>query len=230
MPNEPETPTPTDAKTRKIAEQDQKIANAISQAEKTLTTARDSADILALLTPRGYDAAALDEALTSLQVPAQAAYDARQSAMAQLRSANEALAGAENQERKDFADYREIARAAFPGATDQVALGLKGTAPKDLEKFLTAATASYGAGKKAPYTAKLTVRGYAPAAIDVELQGLKGVANFAKAQATAKGAAQKATTTRDAAAKALATWIGEFRKVAKRTLRTRPDLLAALEL
>ena len=230
MPNEPETPTPADATARKIAEQDQKIANAISQAEKTLTTARDNADILALLTPRGYDAAALDEALTTLQAPAQGAYDARQSAMGQLRSANEALASAEAQERKDFADYREIARAAFPGAADQQALGLKGKASKDLEKFLTAATASYGAGKKAPYTAKLTVRGYAPAAIDVELQGLKGVANFAKAQATAKGAAQRATITRDAAAKALALWIGEFRKVAKRTLRTRPDLLAALEL
>lgn len=60
--------------------------------------------------------------------------------------------------------------------------------------------------------------------------GLKGVANLAKAAANAKGAAKKATETRDAAAKALKTWTGEFRKVAKRTLRSRPDLVVALGL
>lgn len=225
------TTTPAaEKKTRKQALQDQKIANAISQAEKTLLVARDNAEAQALLAPRGYDVAALTTALTTLQAPAQAAYDARQTAISLQTSATAALAAAEAQERKDYADYREIARAAFPAAADKQALGLGGAIPADLEKFLTAATASYGAGKKVPYTAKLAVRGYPPAAIESELQGLKGVASFAKAQAIAIGAAQKATETRDRAARALADWMSEFRRVAKRTLRTRPDLLAALEL
>jgi hypothetical protein len=120
--------------------------------------------------------------------------------------------------------------AAAPSTADKLALVLNGTAPADLEKFLTAAQASYAAGKKAPYTAKLTLRGYAPAAIDGELAGLKGVANLARARDIAAGAALKATTSRDTTAKALAAWVGEFRKVAKRTLRTRPDLLAKLGL
>lgn len=226
---EPTTP-PEDQKVRQRAEQDQKMANAISAASKWIETARDNAEIQALLAPRGYDVAVLEEALVTKYEPAQKAFEARQVAMGVLTSANSALAAAEAQERKDYADYREIARVSFPLAADHVALGLNGKAPADTEKFLTTAIASYSAGKKAPYTAKLTVRGYAPAAIEAELQGLKAVGNFAKAAKNAKGAAEKATITRNAAAKALKEWTAEFRKVAKRTLRGRPDLLAALEM
>jgi hypothetical protein len=226
---DPITP-PVDAKTRKKAEQNQELANEISAASKLIETALANAEILAFLAPRGYDLAALDDTLATKVAPAQAGFDARQVAMGIQSSATKALADTEAQERKDYADYREIARSCFPTAADRLALGLNGTTPTDLEKFLTTATASYGAGKKAPYTAKLTLRGYAPASIDAELMGLKGVGNFAKAAANAKGAAKKATDTRDAAAKALASWTAEFRKVAKRTLRGRADLLAALEL
>jgi hypothetical protein len=220
--------TPVEKKARKLAEQDQKIANAINEAATMMTAAAEDADLQALLAPRGYDTAAITAAITTLQEPAQAAFNARQVAIGALSSASAALATAEDQERKDFSDYREIARTVFPAPTDKQALGLNGAAPRDLEKFLTLAQASYAAGKKAPYTAKLTVRGYSPATIDAELAGLKGVASLAKARAISAGAAQKATATRDKAAKALAAWMSEFRKVAKRTLRGRPDLLAKL--
>src|SRR5882757_8555779 len=162
---DPITP-PADPKTRKKAEQDQALANAIGAASKLIETARANAEILALLAPRGYDLAALDDALTTKYAPAQAGFDARQVAMGIQSSATKALGDTEAQERKDFADYREIARTCFSTAADRIALGLNGTTPNDLDKFLTTATASYGAGKKAPYTAKLTVRGYAPASID----------------------------------------------------------------
>lgn len=227
--SDPITPT-VDPKTRKKAEQDQEMANAISASAKLMHTALDNPEILELLAPRGYDSAALEEALETKHEPAQAAFDARQVAMGRLASRMKSLAETEATERRDFADYREIARTCFPAAADRLALGLNGTAPKDLEKFLTTAKASYGTGKKAPYTGKLTVRGYSPSLIDAELEGLKAVANLAKAAANAKGEAKKATETRDKAAKALAGWTAEFRKVAKRTLRGRPDLLAALEL
>lgn len=220
--------TPSEKKVRTLAEQDQKIANAINEAATMMGAAAEDADLQSLLAPRGYDTAAITAATTSLQEPAQAAFNARQVAIGSLSSASAALATAEAQERKDFADYREIARAAFPSPADKQTLGLNGAAPRDLEKFLALAQASYAAGRKAPYTAKLTLRGYSPTAIDGELAGLKGVANLAKARAIAAGAAQKATETRDTAAKALAAWVSEFRKVAKRTLRERPDLLAKL--
>lgn len=206
------------------------MANAISEAAKLIRTALDNPEILELMAPRGYDSAALEEALETKYEPAQAAFDARQVSMGLLAGRMKVLAETEAIERRDFADYREIARTCFPAAADRLALGLNGGAPKDLEKFLTTATASYGAGKKAPYTAKLTVRGYSPTMIDAELEGLKAIGNLAKAAANAKGEAKKATETRDKAAKALAGWVWEFRKVAKRTLRSRPDLLTALKI
>lgn len=226
----PTPPPPAETKTRKIAEQDQKIANAIGEAFVILSVAAGDDEILALLGSRGYDAAALTDALENLHAPAQAAYDARQLALGTAASATAALARVEKQERKDWADYREIARAAFPQDADRIALGLKGSIPSDLEKFLTAAQASYAAGKKSPYSTKLALRGFSSTAIDSELAGLKGVVQSAKARAIAAGRAQKATATRNATAKTLAAYVSEFRKVAKRSLRERPDLLAKLGL
>jgi hypothetical protein len=231
MPEETTTTQSTENKTEvKRAEQDQQMANDISAALATMTAARDDAEIQQALGERGYDVAAIDEAITTLQEPAQAAFNARQTAIGVLKRSNEGLAAMEAHERKDFADYREIARAAFTAAADRTELGLNGAAPKDLQKFITMARASYTAGKKAPFTEKLTKRGYSTAAIDAELAGIKGVEGLGTARAKAEGAAAKATKDRDAAFKALKEWSGEFRKVARRVLRDRTDLLTKLAL
>lgn len=206
------------------------MVNDISAALTMMETARDDADIQALLSPKGYAVADLDDALENLQAPAQAAYNARQTALGVAKRSTENLTKMDAEERKDFADYRETARAVFTNKTDWTSLGLNGVAPKDLQKFLTAAQASYAAGKTAAYTAGLTKRGYSPAAIEAQLAGIKSVSDLSKTQAIAVGAAQKATDTRDKAAKALKAWVSEFRKIAKRALRQNPDLLAKLEL
>ncbi len=160
---------------RKQAEQDQQIANDITAALTLMETTRDDADLQTELAPMGYDEASLDEAIENLHAPAQAAYEARAAAMGKADSAQDLLDEAVMAERQDFTDYREISRAIFTEPADKTALGLKGTLVKDLQKFLTAAKASYSAGKKAPYTEKLTKRGYSPARIDAELAGKLGV-------------------------------------------------------
>lgn len=165
----------------------EKVANDITAALQMIEIARDDAEIQGLLGPRGYDAAALDDAIADFQAPAQAAYDGRQRAIGVLNRAQQALEAMQAQEQKDFTDYREIARATFKAAGDRASLGLNGTAPKDLEKFITAAKASYGTGKKAPFTELLTKRGYSPAAIDAELAGIDGVSGLANAVSSAQG-------------------------------------------
>ena len=234
MPDNTSTPitpeTPAEKKIRKNAEQDQQIANDLSGSLTMMETARDDTNIQTLLSPKGYAATEIDDAITNLQAPAQAAYNARQMAIGVAKRSTENLGKMENEERKDFADYRETARAVFTNKTDWTSIGLNGVAAKDLQKFLTDAKASYTAGKTAAYTAALTKRGYSPAAIDAQLAGIKSVSDLSKTQAIALGAAQKATATRDAAFKALKTWVSEFRKIAKRALRQHPDLAAMLEL
>ena len=226
VPNE----TPAEKKIRKQAEQDQQMANDISAALTMMEAARDDADIQTFIGGIGYSPADIATAITDLQEPAQAAYNARQTAMGVAKRATENLGNMEKEERKDFSDYREIARAVYPASADQVALGLKGATPQDLQKFLTAAKSSYSAGKTAAFSAKLTKRGYSPAAIDAQLTGIKSVSDLSKNQLLALGAAQKATKTRDAAFDLLKAWVSEFRKIAKRVLRTRPDLLGNLAL
>ena len=206
------------------------MANDISAALTMIETARDDGDIQALIGPKGYAVDDLNDALDNLQAPAQAAFNARQTAIGVATRATENLSKMEAEERKDFTDYRETARAVFTEKTDWTSLGLNGVAPKDLQQFLTAAKASYDAGKKAPYTAGLTKRGYSPAAIDAQLAGIKSVSDLVKTQGLAAGAAQKATATRDAAYANLKAWVSEFRKIVKRVLRERPDLAAKLGL
>ena len=224
----PTTETPAEKKTRKVAEQDQQMANDISAALTMMEAARDDADIQTLLAPRNYAVADLDDAITTKHAPAQAAYNARQTALGVAKRSIENLGKMEGEERKDFSDYREIARAVFTGAAERTALGLKGEVSKDLQKFLTAAKSSYTTGKSATYTAGLTKRGYSPAAIDAQLAGIKGVSDLSKTQVLAVGAAKKATETRDKAFKDLQAWTSEFRRIAKRVLRERPDLLGKL--
>ncbi len=226
-----ENSSPNETKAgRKLAEQDQRLANDLSEALAMMTVLRDDAEVQAVMAERGYDAAAVDEAITSLHAPAQAAYEARAAAMGKANEAQRMLDSATASERADFTDYRETARAIFRSAAEKLALGLNGKLPEDLQKFLTAAKASYGAGKKAPYAEPLARRGYSAARIDAELAGIKLVGDLAAGAARAGGAAQRTTKDRDAAAKALKAWVSEFRRIAKRALRGQGDLLAKLGL
>ena len=102
--------------------------------------------------------------------------------------------------------------------------------PRDLQRFLTEAKSAYAAGRKDPYTEGLTCRGYSPARLDAELAGLKLLGDISAGTKRAAAAALKATADRDKAPKALKTWGSEFRRIAERALRGRPDLLAALDL
>ena len=70
----------------------------------------------------------------------------------------------------------------------------------------------------------LARRGYNQAAIEAEQARLDAVTQTNSAHETAKAAAVRATTDRDAAAKALDDWWAEFRAVAQVALKDRPDL------
>ncbi len=215
---------------RKLADQDQRLANDITAALTLMETARDGSELQEIISGLGYEPAALDEAITNLQEPAQAAFEARAAAMSKADTAQDRLAASLAEEQGDYTDYRETARAIFTDKADKAALGLNGSMPRDLQKFLTEAKSAYSAGKKAPYTESLTRRGYSPARLDAELAGLKLLGDLSAGSKRAAGAAQKATADRDKAAKSLKAWVSEFRRIAKRALRGRPDLLAALGL
>jgi hypothetical protein len=116
--------------------------------------------------------------------------------------------------------------------------------PDDFGKFITAATASYAAGAKAPHTEKLTLRGYTPAKLkdlttalgkltepdlgaDEPDEDPETDAPDALADSEDDLRDMQAVTT---TYNALKEWMKEFKGVARVALRKRPDLLRELGL
>ncbi len=209
--------------------QDQNIANAITAARQLIEVARNDAEIAAILAGRGYDAARLAEGL-QLQEAAQAAFTARQSAMAAQKQTTAALAGADTTARQTYSDFRETARAILTSAADRAALGLKGEAPRDAQKFVTQARAAYTAAREEPYRSALASFGYSSEAIAQAINTLDAFIIADEAQNAAIGAAKQATLDRNAAYKALDAWTRQFKRIAKVALRVRPALAKKLLL
>jgi len=222
---------PTPAPKRARASQDQALANKINQYRTSLTSAQGNAELVTLLQPRGYDGEALAAGL-SLCDAAQAAFNARQDAQAAQKQAAKAAGAADEAARAGFNDFRKIARAVFKdNASAQGNLGVTGRVPDDQEKFLTLASAVYtSALSHSTYMTALARRGYDQAAIEAEQARLDAVTQTNSAHETAKAAAVRATSDRDAAAKALDDWWAEFRAVAQVALKDRPDFLGLLGL
>jgi hypothetical protein len=189
--------------------------------------ARDDAEIAPLLSPRGYTAQKLAEGLR-LQEAAQAAFAARQNALAAQKQTAAAGDAAEDAARAAFTDFRGVARALFSSPAERTALGLTGLVSHDAQKFITTARASYTTAQAEPYKSALASYGYPAAAIKVAAGTLDAMTTAYEAQQSAAGAALQATTDRDAAAKALDTWVRQFSQIAAVALKSKPALARKL--
>jgi hypothetical protein len=211
------------------AEQDQRIANDITEISERMGSATRDPEIAALLAERGYDAATFT-AGQSLQAAAQAAFTARQTALGAQRQAGAALDGARMTALQTFNDFRDTARAVFTSTADRSALSLNGRVPRDAQAFITLARASYTGAQNDPYQTALAKYGYPAAALATALATLDAysVANDASNSAAANAA--QATALRDAAYKNLTQWDKQFKAIAKVAARTRSDLTKKLKL
>jgi hypothetical protein len=181
------------------------------------------------LAARGYNAAKLQEGL-DLQQAAQAALTVRQTAIGAQKQAVAAADGAESTARHTFDDFRETARAVFTAAADRSALGVTGSVPKDQQKFITTARASYTAAQAEPYQAALATYGFPEQTIAAALATLDAFTTAIEAQKSAVGATTQATADREAAVKTLNAWVKQFSKIAGVALKSQPALAKRLGL
>ncbi|MGC1376743.1 MAG: hypothetical protein WA821_10980 [Anaerolineales bacterium] len=224
-PVSPPAPTPTPKRAAPRAEQDQEIANMITETRQMIGVAQDDAELAALLATRGYDADTLAEGL-SLQQAAQDAFTARQAASAAQKQAIANATEAEAAARQAYTDFRQTARALFAASAERAALGLTGDVPRDAQKFITLARASYAAAQSAPYAAALSKYGFSGQAV----AALDAFSKAGEAQNAAAAAAVKATADRDATAKALKQWSKQFKSIAAVALRAQPTQAKKLGL
>jgi hypothetical protein len=228
MSDQPVTPPAPKTPSRR-ADQDQVIANLITETRQMIEIARDDPAIAPVLAGRGYDAAALAAGL-ALQQAAQDAYTARQIAMAAQQQAAATAADALAAARAAYTDFRETARSTFSDPNVRTALKVTGVIPEDLQKFLTAARASYTAAQSAPYQATLATYGFPAETLASAVAALDALSEAYKSQKAIGKDAVQATSDRDAAVKALNQWAKQFKGIASVALRAQPIQAKKLRL
>ncbi|MBC8127610.1 MAG: hypothetical protein H8M99_10770 [Gloeobacteraceae cyanobacterium ES-bin-144] len=214
---------------RPRATQDKMIEAYITDAKKFIKIAAEDTEIRPILEAHGYgdEEFALGNALAK---SASDAFEGRASGMGHQKLTGSALIAAIKTARKDYAAFREIARASFPTEADRLALALKGEVPDDTSRFITTALTSYNAASKEPFAAKITKRGYPAERLASLLQNLDDLTSTSGNQDTALGAAIDGTAARNAAYENLKTFMKELKGTARGALRSNPGLLAKLEL
>jgi hypothetical protein len=222
-------PTPDNHEPDKYSEQDKLILAYVADSEKFIETASTDPEISEILLGYGYDAAEFAIG-TGLAEAAHGAIEDRATGKGKQSEATNKLVAAIKARRAECVQYREIARACFPGDADRTALSLKGDLVDDTGRFITLAKASYGAGKKEPYTTKLSRRGYPPARLDLLITGVSALTKTGSEQDIAQGDAELDTTARDTAYDELREWMKELKGIARGVLKGKVGLKAKLEL
>lgn len=224
------TTTTAEKKTRVYSTQNKKAAEIITSALQQIAPALEDAEILTLLTARGYNDAELRVGL-ELQASAQSAFDARQKTPGSRDEAKKLRDEVFAKSLDDFGDYRKTVQAMRKlTVVDKTTLGASGTLTKDLQKFVTTATAAYQAAQKPPYAEPLASRSYTITWLNNAIAALKTVTDYDNTYTGAKALAKDSTEARDVAVDALTDWICEFRTNAKLALKGKPVLLAKLSL
>lgn len=221
--------TVTSKKRATPADQDQRIANDITEAETFLGVIAADSELITLLSTRGIDSAELATANTLLQ-SAKDTFTQRQSKLGAETSAFTSVTQQEAPINKDFADFRVLCRKRLTEKGAQQALGLTGRVPTDRQKRITLIRTAYTEAKKAEHRVQLDKLGYTVAELDRLLSTVQSFEATIETARRATGAAQQATEARNAAIKALREWLSTARLTAKRVLATRPDLLTPLGL
>ena len=223
--------TATTPKLRRSVE-DRAIENYIRDSERLLETARVNSDLSEKLSEYGFD----DEELSygmSLQDAAWKAFCSRHGECPPERSGEIAeLTARVAEAREEFADFRLVARAAFPSLSDRVNLRVIGDPPEDLQRFINAAYSGYEAARAEPYAGRLAKRGFPAAKLDALCNGLDVLATLNVASEIAEGdsADDPDTGDRDTAYNALKEFMKEMKGVSRAAFRKNPEALEKLGL
>ena len=211
---------------------DKQRENVISSFELILTNACAEAEIAGLMGARGFPKERVEEGLALVRA-ARTAHHARKAEMGtQLQAMvafNQAFAAAN----KAYIDFREVARAHFQSSkvspTVWQALDLDAKVPQDTLGFISAAYATFdNALAHSTIVAALAPYGYTAEKIS-EARAFVSVAEKASQfQERVRGVTLHAAVDQEQAYLAIKAWMNAFKRVARRTLQGRADLLARL--
>jgi len=210
----------------------EQMESVITGFELTLTNLSAEPEIAALMQARGFPKERIDEGLTLVRA-ARGCQQARQAELGNQKQATAAFTQAFAAANSAYADFRETARAHFKNANTSPsawqALGLAGSMPRDTQSFISAAYATFDNALANPeIVAALTPYGYTGEKITQARAAVAAAADANQAQERAKGAAVGTTAEQDQAYEQAKDWMNAFKRIARRALQGRPDLLTKL--
>jgi hypothetical protein len=214
------------------AERDQQMDSVITGFELTLTNLSAEPEIAALMQARGFPKGRVDEGLALVRA-ARGCQQERQAELGNQLQATAAFKDAFAAASSAYADFRETARAHFKNASANPSawqkLGLAGKAPQDTLGFINTAYATFDNALANPeIVAALMPYGYTGEKITQARAAVAAAADANQAQERAKGAARGTTTGQDQAYEQAKAWMNTFKRIARRALQGRPDLLTKL--
>jgi len=223
-------PTPEPKTRRPRGQQDQEIANRLSDRMPRLLAALANAELVRFMTPRGFDAAGMGEGVTRGN-DAQAAFNARAAALNAADTASRLRKAAEATARTGYAGFRKIAGGVFKtNPTARAAVTFTDRQLADQQKFLTNIDGVYNTVlTRSTYLAALGKRGYDEVGVKAELAKLKAMVQSAADSEAARQAADRTLALRNTAVQAFDDWWAELIAVAEVALKDRPDLLKMLK-
>lgn len=205
------------------------LADLAARVRVLFSGAHTTPEIVALVTPFGYDAAALDAALDlvedveALTTAQRAEYADQFAATGAARTAFAALEAL-------YTRHRSLARLSHPRSSEAYrALALAGRAPNDAAGLLRAAESFYGVAETRPDLAA-TIRTLDAAALDDARAHRTALRAALDAQAKESSEAQRATALRDDAVARLRARAADFAAIAKIALAGTPQLRERLGL
>ncbi|WP_395141651.1 hypothetical protein [Armatimonas sp.] len=200
----------------------------LMRSELAITGSQSDPEILSAMAAFGYDSAALTAAQGQLEGVRDFLIVVQQARAAQ-KDATQAVVEAFSVARLACSDLAIVAREVLKGDSAALAtLGLsKGAQPQALAAFLLYADKLFSGARTAPdeVKAKLAAKGYTEAKLTTEKQKVAALHAANQAQEQAKGTSQDLTPQQATLLTQLDSWTMTYRKLARRALRTRPQLL-----
>lgn len=210
------------------------IETVLTNHALTLNNALADPEISAMVALRGFPPEKLNEGLTKIET-ARDKQEARLVAAGAQLAATDRFKAAFAEARTVYADFRETARAHYGSEAQNreiwEALKLGGAAPQNVQSFIGAAYLTFDNALANPeIVADLTSYSYDETGLLARRAVIEALDEANQAQELAKGNSQRATAERDAAMAEVRVWMGKFRRIARRALMGRDDLLVKLGL
>ncbi len=205
------------------------IAERLREAEVAINNTLASPDILAAVTPFGYDQVRL-EAAKALHGQAQELVDRQKQEYGEQYEATAAVQKAWDEAAAAYSAALKIARIVFRGSdVARNALGLSGTRKQSLSGWLDQARRFYSNMLENPdFIAAMTPYTYDQAKLEAEAALVQAVYDASDAQDRERGEAQEATEIRDAKLDELDQWLADYKAIAEVALSDSPQKLEQL--